>query len=49
VICPLLQNAVILEIDKPGIDKRRGNGADDEIARCAIEGDGQEDQLDGDS
>jgi hypothetical protein len=47
VICPLNKAAMILRFDKPGIDKRRSDGADDEIAGRSFEGDGKEDQLDG--
>jgi hypothetical protein len=44
-----MKAARMLEIDNSRIDQRRGNGADDEIARRNSEGDGKEDQLDGGS
>jgi hypothetical protein len=44
-----MKAAGMLEIDNSRIDQRRGNGADDEIARRNSEGDGKEDQLDGSS
>jgi hypothetical protein len=47
VICPLAESAAMLEVDYSRIDQRRGNGADDEIARRDFESDGEEDQLDG--
>jgi hypothetical protein len=43
-----MKAAGMLEIDNSRIDQRRGNGADDEIARRNSEGDGK-DQLDGGS
>ncbi|HWD98702.1 MAG TPA: hypothetical protein VG345_06685 [Bryobacteraceae bacterium] len=41
--------AAKLGIDKPGVDQRRRNGADDEITGRDFESDGEEDQLAGGS
>ena len=37
----------MLRVEKPGISKRRGSGADDETTRRDSEGHGEEDQLAG--